>query len=129
MSSTRSTDVMPTPEQWANLTTVPEKAAAFTDDLYFREGWADVTDLFGEKALDILRHAALLNFKPDGVVGHRLPEALEFVTAQGFTPAASRRVWFTRHSARELWRHNWNFYTTDRLAMSTLLYTGAEMLM
>jgi nucleoside diphosphate kinase len=129
MFSTRTANDTPTPGQWASLTTVPEKAAAFANDLYFREGWADLTDIFGEKTLDVLRQTALLNFKPDGVVGHRLRPALDFVTARGFTPTDGRRLWFTRHSARELWRYNWNFYTNDRLAMSTLLYTSAEMLM
>jgi hypothetical protein len=122
-------DREPTESQWTKLTTVPEKRTAFSVDLYFREGWADAAAVFGNAVTDRLASLAIMNFKPDGVVGRRMRAGLEFVLAHGFVPLAARRMPLTRHSARELWRHNWNFYTTDRLAMSTLLYTGADALL
>jgi hypothetical protein len=122
-------DPLPAAGDWARLSVSPEKRDAFVKDLYFRECWADIVDVWSAAGAGRLGPMALLNFKPDAVVGRRLIPTLHFVMARGFVPAAMARIRFSRHSIRELWRYNWHFATVDRMALSTLLYTACDTLL
>lgn len=122
---------MPDDQTWESLTRSPEKRRVFEKDIYLRECWADCVDVLGGsgETVTTLQPLAILMFKPDATVGRRMVTSLEYVRTHGFVPIATARVRLNRHSMRELWRHDWHVYTTDRLELSNLLYTAGEMLM
>jgi hypothetical protein len=120
---------MPAPGEWAKITLLAEKKDAFEKDIYFRECWADAIDVFGCSVVGALAPLAILTFKPDAIIGRRMTATADFIEAHGFVPAVTARVRLNRHSMRELWRHDWHVYTTDRLELSTLLYSVSETLM
>lgn len=122
-------DDEPTDEEWKELTVVPEKQAVFSSDLYFRECWADVLELFGGEATKRPRSVAMLIVKPDAVVGRRMSRVLDFALMNGFIPIAVARIGMTRHSMREVWRYDWHVYPVDRLAFTTIWYTACHVLM
>lgn len=127
-------DPLPDDAQWPGLTSLPEKRAAFTEDLYFREVWAewaadaaaDGTDAGG--ALPALASAALLCAKPDAVAGRRLRPMLDYIAAHGFRVTAVAGFTLTRHAMRALWWHDWHVYPPARLAFCTYWYTATATL-
>ncbi len=122
-------DVLPTGAEWERLTVVPGKRDAFLEDLYFRESWAELAGHFGGRLMPLLGSVAIMNVKPDAVVGRRMKPILEFVTRHGLLPIGCAAFQLTRHSMRDLWRYDWNVYPVDRLAFSTLWYTEVDILM
>jgi hypothetical protein len=120
---------MPTPDEWPRLSTVPEKRAAYDADLYFREGWADVRDVFGDRAPAALHGLAMLAVKPDAVVGRRLPRIVDYLAEHGFVPVGAARFGYTRHSTREIWRYDWHIYTVDRLHLCTFWFPANDVLL
>jgi len=127
MSRANLLDPFPTNDDWQSLTVVPDKRRAFASDLHFRESWGDCIQVLGSTKL--LGTLALLSFKPDAVIGRRMGPAIEFIKRAGFTPVAVAPIVYTRHSMRELWRHNWDNYTVDRLALMTWMHTSTESLL
>jgi len=125
----RPEDVLPTDAQWERLTVVPAKREAYEKDLYFRETWADLAGHFGDRLVPLLGSIAVMNVKPDAVVGRRMKPILEFVTRHGFQPIGFAPFQLTRHSMREVWRYDWHVYPVDRLAFSTLWYTEVDLLL
>lgn len=119
-------DPLPTHREWERLSVVPEKRDAYSKDLYFRACWATMTEVFGAHSIGMLHSLAVMNMKPDAVVGRRMARALEFVVGWGFLPIAAAPLQLTRHSMRELWRYDWDVHPLDRLAFSTFWYTSAE---
>src|SRR5205085_200920 len=112
---------------WESLTLMPEKRDAYSGDLYLRECWADMSEIFGANLPNVLGSIALLNLKPDAVVGRRMRNILNFLVDHQFRPLAAVPIQFTRHSMRELWRYDWNVYPVERLAFSTIWYTATEI--
>lgn len=119
-------DKTPDDRAWHALTRSPRKRELFAEDLYFRECWADVNDVLGDGTLDLLSRVALFNFKPDGLVARRAERTLDFFEEHGFTIIGTAPMRFNRHSMRELWRYDWNVYTTDRLALCSLMHSATE---
>ncbi|QMU71833.1 nucleoside-diphosphate kinase [Streptacidiphilus sp. P02-A3a] len=119
-------DQMPDDRGWRALTRSPRKVELFSDDLYFRECWADVDDVLGDEALGLLSRVALFNFKPDGLVGRRSDRTLDFFEEHGFTVVGTAPMRLNRNSMREVWRYDWNVYTTDRLALCSLMHSATE---
>lgn len=107
----------------------PWSVHRYEEDLYFRESHDDAWQVLGPAAEAVLARIALLTVKPDAVVGRRMGLVIDYLLARGFAPVAARRVGFSRHSMRELWRHDWTVYPTDRLAFSTLWYTSCDVLL
>lgn len=122
-------ELLPTTSEWEQLSVMPEKRAAFSNDLYLRECWADLAEIFGTDLMGVLGSLAILNVKPDAVVGRRMRAVLNFVVDHGFVPIAAVSLCLTRHSMRELWRYDWHVYPVDRLAFSTLWYTSTDILL
>jgi len=114
--------------QWSTLTTVPEKRRAYAVDLWFRECWADVVDVLAERATHVLYRTAVLSLKPDAVVSGRAAATLQFLADHGFRPLTALPFRLNRHSMRAVWQFDWNVYTADRLAFSTVWYTAADSL-
>jgi len=114
---------------WKSLTLMQEKRDAYSGDLYLRECWADMSEIFGATLPNVLGSIALLNLKPDAVVGRRMRNILNFLVDHQFLPIAAVPIQFTRHSMRELWRYDWNVYPVERLAFSTVWYTATEILL
>ncbi len=117
------------PSQWERMTRSPRKVELFEEDLYFRECWADTTDVLGDSSLELLERTALLSFKADGVVGRRVSDTLSFLQENGFRVSGVAPIRQNRHSIRELWRYNWHVYTTDRLALMTVMHTANESML
>lgn len=129
MSSAPRGDQMPAPGAWESLTVSPQKRELFTEDLYFRECWADVDDVLGHSAGGMLGELALLSFKCDGIAARRGRRTLEYLDENGFRVVGFAGIRQNRHSMRELWRYNWHVYTTDRLALMTLMHSVSDSLM
>jgi Nucleoside diphosphate kinase len=115
------------PADWRQLVT-PDKQKLFAQDLYLRECWADAVDIASDATAQI-GSLALLTFKPEAVPARRMRPTLDFLIAHELIPVAVSRVRYTRHSMRELWRYDWDDYTTDRLALATVMYTAGETLL
>jgi hypothetical protein len=113
---------------WRNLVSAPWKEQAFSQDLYLRECWDDVACLADDAVAEV-DSLALLTFKPEAVPGRRMRPTLDFLTEHGFIAVGIARARYTRHSMRELWRYDWDRYTTDRLALATVMYTAGEALL
>jgi hypothetical protein len=120
---------MPTTADWAALTESPAKSGLFAQDLYFRECWDSAVDTFGTKVTEALAPLGLVSFKSDGIAGRRGERTLDYLARHGFTIVAFSPFRHNRHSMRELWRYNWHVYTTDRLALMTLMHTAAETML
>ncbi|MFH8337106.1 hypothetical protein [Streptomyces sp. AM6-12] len=134
---------MPDAEVWPALTVSSTKTELFAEDLYFRECWSDALDVLGapagatgaapaagtgrdRAAADALAPLGLLSFKCDGMAGRRAERTLRYLADQGFSILASAPIRHNRHSMRELWRYNWHVYTTDRLALMTLMHSVTD---
>jgi hypothetical protein len=122
-------DLLPDASQWRALTVSSQKHALFEQDLYFREAWAECIAELGNNAPDALASIALLCAKPDAVVGRRLQPMLEYAIEHGFALIDIAEFALTRHSMRDIWRYDWQVYTTDRLSFSTVWYTALPTLM
>lgn len=119
---------VPTEQDWAKLTVVPEKRSLFAEESYFRECWDDLDHQLATDAASFLAPLAQLSFKPDAVVGRRLRPTLAYLAEHGFTPLGGFASLHNRHSMRELWRYNWHIYTTDRLQLCNLIYQSTPTL-
>ncbi len=100
-----------------------EKATAFFVDTYFREGFEDFAEIFGDFAEARSRTLAAVLFKPEALVGRRVEPALGMLAALGFEPIASAAVTLDRVLWRELWRFQLNSATRDRLRSVDRLLT------
>lgn len=121
---------MPGEDLWPALTVSATKTELFAEDLYFRECWSDALDVFGAPAAaGALAPLGLLSFKCDGMAARRADRTLRYLADQGFSILGSSRIRHNRHSMRELWRYNWHVYTTDRLALMTLMHSVSESLL
>jgi hypothetical protein len=121
-----SVESRPSSSDWDKLTLAPDKRQAFAPDISFREGWADMADVFGAEALDVVGGLALLSFKPEAVPGRRMAATLSFVLEHGLVPVAAAEVRHTRHSMRELWRYDWDIHPVDRMMLATTMHAATS---
>jgi hypothetical protein len=118
----------PAVNRWPMLTRLPEKAAYFSLDTYFRQALADLDDAWGEEVSGRVRPLASILFRPDAVAGRRIPACLEFLAGHGFAPLAAVPLRLTRHMALELWRFQHNAGTLDRIAATEHLVAAGDSL-
>jgi len=127
----------PDAQVWRSLTVSATKTELFAEDLYFRECWADVLDVLGaapdgtpsaeaRAAADMLAPLGLLSFKCDGMAARQAELTLRYLADHDYSIVASAPIRHNRHSMRELWRYNWHVYTTDRLALMTLMHSVTD---
>ncbi|MGQ9366538.1 hypothetical protein [Azospirillum sp. ST 5-10] len=114
---------------WRWLTTVDTKVRYYGGESYFRESLADAGLVLGDGAVRLLQELTVLVFKPDAVVGRRIPVALEFLHRRGFTPLFARPFAYGRLHLREDWRFQLNQLTLDRMRLNTLLAGMSPSLM
>ncbi len=113
------------------LTVKVGKREAYARDPYFLETWADATEVWGTRAVPMLRDIAVLILKPETVVTRRMGAALAFLRARGFVPLACEPVQYTRHINRAAWRYQYQATdtpTADRLAVNDLLLSATDSL-
>lgn len=101
---------------WEQLTRMPAKAAAYLDEIYFRECWHDLSDVLGRRP-ELLHATVPILFKPDAVVGRRVHLCLDFLVEHGLKPIAVHELHVTRHMTREIWRQQGNAATLDRFRL------------
>ncbi|MEU3824019.1 hypothetical protein AB0F36_01695 [Streptomyces sp. NPDC029080] len=94
-----------------------------------RVGTGEGSRTAGDAAAAALAPLGLLSFKCDGMAGRRAEPTLRYLADQGFSILASAPIRHNRHSMRELWRYNWHVYTTDRLALMTLMHSVGDSLL
>jgi hypothetical protein len=111
------------------LTLVPSKRERFLDESYLRESWHSAREVLGEDLVPAVHGYAMLVLKPEAVIGRRGPRCLEFLESAGFRPVFAKRLRYTRHALREIWRYQWNIATLDRLALGDLLYGACDSLL
>jgi hypothetical protein len=120
---------MPGQQDWTALTVSGRKQELFAQDLYFRECWADMTDILGAATLSQLSSVALLTFKCDGVIGRRTRPTLQILEDSGFQAVAVCEFRHNRQAMRELWRYDWHVYPADRLNLMTLMHEATSTLL
>lgn len=123
MRTAEPTEREPGDATWPLLTVSDTKRELYGEDLYFRECWDDLRAVHGAGTARELGPLGLLSFKCDGIAARRPGRTFDYLAAQGFAIVGSARIRHNRHSMRELWRYNWHVYTTDRLALMTLMHT------
>lgn len=123
-------DATPSEQEWSRLTLSRNKRLAFETDIYFRESWADWCMIAGgTSCAERLGPLAMLNLKPDAIVGRRGHAVIDYLEINGFDLLAVARIRLGRHRSAALWRYNWNFATLDRVHLSTLMYAANDTLM
>ncbi|MFG2670153.1 amidohydrolase family protein [Streptomyces sp. NPDC048445] len=110
------------------MTVVKDKIVEYGREPAFLDAAAAVRRSAGENAGPILQRLAAITFKPEAVVGRRIPQALAFMRRHGFRPVAYRRVRLDQRRAHTLWRFQWNVATADRLAVADLLMPACDSL-
>ncbi len=113
---------------WGLLTRSPQKVEAYGQDLYFREGWADMLEAAGDRLADTLHRTTFLMLKPDAIAGRRGRQVVDFVVGHGFRPLGAAPVTLGRHAQRAVWQYDWHVYTPDRLEFSTFWYSTCPLL-
>jgi hypothetical protein len=116
-------------DDWQALTASDRKRAAYTEDLYFRECWADVLDVFGPDARALLGPLAMFAFKADGVAGRRLRPTMGFLQRHGFRVVGVAPFQHTRHSMRAVWQYDWHVYPVERLALCSVMHAATPTLL
>ncbi|EJN13528.1 hypothetical protein PMI42_03101 [Bradyrhizobium sp. YR681] len=106
---------------WRLMTTVPDKIKYYGSESYFRESLADARFILGADAIRLLQSVTALVFKPDAIVGRRIPLALAFLRRHHFTPLLGTSFRYGRLHLREDWRFQLNQLTLDRMRLNTLL--------
>jgi hypothetical protein len=114
---------------WAHLTRLPLKAQLYRRETWFRDGLTDAVEVLGEHMPSVLRRAALLVVKPDGLVAGKAAVATEFLRERGFELAAVETPTFDRFVWRELWRYQLTCATLDRLAVNEIVLSGCALLL
>lgn len=121
---------MPSEHEWSLITIRPEKRVAFERDIYFREGWSSLRPIARDAACaELLAPLAMLNLKPDAVVGRRGHAIIDYLQVHGFDILAATEIRLGRHQSAALWQYNWNFATIDRILLSTQMYAASGTLM
>jgi hypothetical protein len=118
----------PAVNRWPMLTRLSEKAAYFSLDTYFRQALVSLEAAWGQQMAEQIRPLASILFRPDAVVGRRIPACLEFLAGHGFIPLAAVPLRMTRHMALELWRFQHNAGTLDRIAATEHLIAAGDSL-
>lgn len=116
---------------WGGLAAKAGKREVYARDPYFLETWADATDVWGARAVPMLRDIAVLILKPETVVTRRMGTALAFLRERGFVPVMCEPVRYTRHMNRAAWRYQYqtdDMPTADRLAVNDLLLSATDSL-
>jgi hypothetical protein len=114
-------------EWWRTLTTVRQKAEEFGRETYFREAWAEACEHLDAPAA-LFQRLAVITFKPEAIVARRVRPGLKFLAERGFRPVVHRRLRFSRHQVRELWRFQWNVATRERMAVMDLMNVASDSL-
>ncbi|MEV6236552.1 hypothetical protein [Lentzea sp. NPDC051838] len=107
---------------WQALTTVPLKFELHRNEIWFRESWRAAVDVLGDRALELFQRLAILTLKPDAVLARNEHAVLDYMRDNGFLPVHAETFWYNRSTTRELWRHQWNVATLDRIAVSDLVH-------
>lgn len=118
----------PSRRDWARMTLSREKARVFAGDTRFKDCWADLGEVFGVSAVDALCAVAVLIFKPDAVIGRRIPASLAFLEEHGFIPIVGETIRLHRRSAYAIWRYDWRTSPRDRIELSILMLSASETL-
>lgn len=112
------------------LTANEEKYRRYAADTYFRESWADWSDMYGDDAVTYARQLVVVVFKPETVVARTIDPGLAFLREHGFLPAWCARISYTRHMNRAAWRYQYEaaLPSVDRLAVADALLSATDAL-
>lgn len=108
--------------EWDLLTRMSEKVRLYERDVYFREGLRDATRLWGPEWREVLRAAALVILKPDGLAAGSGQIVLDFLDRHGFQVIGVQPVSLAGHGWRAMWRYQLTAASTDRCLLNDLKY-------
>ncbi|MFI7019996.1 hypothetical protein [Streptomyces sp. NPDC050164] len=100
------------------LTTVDDKVRHFSQDVFFREAWADVQAALGAGTEAVLQRLALVVFKPECIATDRVADSWELLLEEGFHPVYWRPFTHDRLTVRELWRYRWSALPLQRVHLT-----------
>jgi hypothetical protein len=112
--------------QLSMMTALPDKARLYADEVWFREAWPSVVEVFDDAASGTLHELAGLLFKPDGVAARVIEPALQFLEAHDFTALVAVPVSLDRHMTRWLWLYRFNSASPERVALHDLVNEAGE---
>jgi hypothetical protein len=114
---------------WSGLTRIDIKAKLYERETYFREGLADARMMLGEGFTDLVRRAALLMVKPDGLMAGKAAQIVDYIERNGFSIVAFETPTLQRFHWRELWRFQLTSATLDRLAVNDLVFKRPSLVL
>lgn len=124
-----SPEAGPATAVWCGLSVVRAKREVYPREQLFQESFADATDVLGPAMVPQLQNTAVLMLRPDAVAGRRHSTILEILREERFTPFAARCVRVGPRECREVWRHQLNIATLDRLAIGDALATAGAWIL
>lgn len=98
----------------AGLTCMPDKAALYSVDPYFRDGWEDLVDSVGPAAVEQARAHALVLLRPDVIALRKAHLVVDWLPAHGFRMVACFPMRLDRHQVRALWHYQCNVGSRER---------------
>jgi nucleoside diphosphate kinase len=112
------------------LTNMPDKAALFSLDPYFWEGWEDLNEIAGPLAIDAALTHSLILLRPDIFANRRAEVLLDWLPCNGFTLVDCLPLSIDRHQIRALWQYQWNIAVSERKgACDALMEAGSSLLL
>jgi hypothetical protein len=114
---------------WPCLSKHPLKQELYGREPYFREAAHELDTAFGGESVRVVQDLAIAVLKPDAFVGRRAGAALDYILGKNFTPIWFRKVFYTYHAIRELWRFQWNAATFQKMLLSEWIHEGVPAIL
>lgn len=107
--------------QWNRITKVEHKRSFYAYEPFFREAYADISQVVGHRAHEVLHRYATLCFLPDAIAGRKIEAGLEFLERAGFEVVSLYQVQYDFRSYNADWRFQLNDTTIERTELSHAL--------
>lgn len=111
-----------------DLTRCADKTRIYGYDPFFRDGWDDLRDVYGDKAAraDILRDTSLVVFRPDAIVSRNIDTIIQAIGEMELSPVAVFPIQYSRLMVREGWRYQLNIATRDRVDVMDMILCPSQ---
>ncbi len=115
-------------EALLRLSRVPDKRDRYREEVLFREGWSELSELAGVEAIELLLTHALVLFKPDAFAAGAGGRVLAALAEQEFTTVSAHVVHLDRLTTRWLWLYRFNVASVERVWLHDLINTAGPSL-
>ncbi|WP_331755736.1 nucleoside-diphosphate kinase [Streptomyces sp. NBC_01643] len=116
-------------DAWRTLSALPQKFDIHGNDTNFRESWHAALGAARGGVFDLLQRTAVLILKPETILSRRSGRCIEYMNQNDFLPVHAEIVQLTPSITRDIWRHQLNIATLDRVHVSDIVNSQSESLM